>query len=415
MPWKYRKLLSNVGNAFQALLGQPKGDGPAGPGGRGGGPGGAGRGRDRLHLRRGGGRGPGGQLRVKPVPGFEQVLGGSTWQSLTRGTGNVETDYLNGELVRIARRHGQDAPINATMAALVRQAAARGDRPGDMTLEQLSQVLSAWLSPRIDRGNSRSRGQSRCPKPPSRARGSVASAPGWSRSPAASQPARVHPGEVSASSGPRGQQLGERPASGEWQARLCTAWPRRRGPVVVRRSPRPAPTTSRCAAIPAGRTCLASRLVCLLLFRRGISSLSGCRLSVPRGAPSPRPGAGVVRGERFAGGTDGSAALVAVALGCWRCWSWWRWCSACSAAWHLPTFHPGPAARQSIVACCGWEILPFIWGDCRQRVVATWRRLGEADPALRYWLLVISYGVAALVLAVLLRTRTPGPVEARAG
>ena len=54
------------------------------------------------------------------MPGYG-VLGGSTWQSLTRGTGNVETDYLNGELVRIARRIGQDAPINATMAALVRQ------------------------------------------------------------------------------------------------------------------------------------------------------------------------------------------------------------------------------------------------------------------------------------------------------
>ncbi len=27
MPWKYRKLLSNVGNAFQALLGRPKGMG----------------------------------------------------------------------------------------------------------------------------------------------------------------------------------------------------------------------------------------------------------------------------------------------------------------------------------------------------------------------------------------------------
>ena len=70
---------------------------------------------------------------VQPVPGMDGVLGGSTWQSLTRGTGNVETDYLNGELVRIARRHGQEAPINATVAALVRQAAGRGTRPGDMT------------------------------------------------------------------------------------------------------------------------------------------------------------------------------------------------------------------------------------------------------------------------------------------
>ena len=84
---------------------------------------------------------------VKPVPGLEEILGGSTWQSLTRGTGDVETDYLNGEIVRIARRLGQGAPINETVAPLVRQAAVRGARPGDLTLEQLSQVLSAWLSP----------------------------------------------------------------------------------------------------------------------------------------------------------------------------------------------------------------------------------------------------------------------------
>ena len=63
MPWKYRKLLSNVGNAFQALLGQPRGHGPAGPRGGGGGPGRAGRGWDRLHLRRRRGRGPRRQLR----------------------------------------------------------------------------------------------------------------------------------------------------------------------------------------------------------------------------------------------------------------------------------------------------------------------------------------------------------------
>ena len=32
--------------------------------------------------------------------------GGSTWQSVTRGTGSVESDYLNGEIVMRAREHG---------------------------------------------------------------------------------------------------------------------------------------------------------------------------------------------------------------------------------------------------------------------------------------------------------------------
>ena len=54
-------------------------------------------------LRRGRGPGPGTGYQIQPVPGLPAFLGGSTWQSLTRGTGNVETDYLNGEIVRIAR------------------------------------------------------------------------------------------------------------------------------------------------------------------------------------------------------------------------------------------------------------------------------------------------------------------------
>ena len=145
MAWKYRKLLTNPGNAFQALLGRQTGDWAGWSGRRGGGPSGAGRGRHRLHLRRGGGRRPGGQLHGAARPGFAEVLGGSTWQSLTRGTGNVETDYLNGEFVRIARRLGREAPINALVASLVRQAAARGARPGELSLAELSARLSPWL------------------------------------------------------------------------------------------------------------------------------------------------------------------------------------------------------------------------------------------------------------------------------
>lgn len=38
--------------------------------------------------------------------------GGSSWQSLTRGTGAIETDYLNGEIVLLARERGLAAPLN---------------------------------------------------------------------------------------------------------------------------------------------------------------------------------------------------------------------------------------------------------------------------------------------------------------
>ncbi|MFD3441911.1 ketopantoate reductase family protein [Streptomyces sp. NPDC058685] len=38
--------------------------------------------------------------------------GGSSWQSLTRGTGTIEADYLNGEIVLLGRLHGVPTPLN---------------------------------------------------------------------------------------------------------------------------------------------------------------------------------------------------------------------------------------------------------------------------------------------------------------
>ena len=40
----------------------------------------------------------GDRMDVRPVNG-EFRGGGSSWQSLARGTGSIETDYLNGEIV----------------------------------------------------------------------------------------------------------------------------------------------------------------------------------------------------------------------------------------------------------------------------------------------------------------------------
>ena len=141
MPWKYRKLISNLGNGLQALVG-PKG--------------GSGRlaaaldAEARAVLDAAG-------IEVTPdaeesaaraaaftmhhVPGVPDDVGGSTWQSLQRGTGNVETDYLNGEIARIAHAHGTEAPLNARLATLVRQAAARGQQPGAVTADELADAL----------------------------------------------------------------------------------------------------------------------------------------------------------------------------------------------------------------------------------------------------------------------------------
>jgi 2-dehydropantoate 2-reductase len=55
--------------------------------------------------------------------------GSSTWQSLARGTGSVETDYLNGEIVMIARRLGVPAPLNERVQRLAASMAADGRPP----------------------------------------------------------------------------------------------------------------------------------------------------------------------------------------------------------------------------------------------------------------------------------------------
>jgi 2-dehydropantoate 2-reductase len=142
MPWKYRKLISNIGNVFQALVGRNGDWGPlvtdaeaearrvldaAGI-------------RYTSETEEAAARAAG--FTVKPVAGVPEFVGGSTWQSLQRGTGNIETDYLNGEIVMIAHRLGIEAPINKRLAILARRAAATGAEPGDVSAEQLAAQLS---------------------------------------------------------------------------------------------------------------------------------------------------------------------------------------------------------------------------------------------------------------------------------
>ena len=57
------------------------------------------------------------------LPGLEHT-GGSSWQSLVRGTGSIEADHLNGEIVLLGRLHGVPTPVNAVLQRRARQAAA---------------------------------------------------------------------------------------------------------------------------------------------------------------------------------------------------------------------------------------------------------------------------------------------------
>jgi 2-dehydropantoate 2-reductase len=48
-------------------------------------------------------------LSVQPI-GNQPRGGGSSWQSLRRRTGSIETDFLNGEIVQLGRLHDVPTP-----------------------------------------------------------------------------------------------------------------------------------------------------------------------------------------------------------------------------------------------------------------------------------------------------------------
>lgn len=64
--------------------------------------------------------------------------GGSSWQSLERGTGDIETDYLNGEIVLLGRLHGVDTPVNARLQEVASRLARERRPAGSVSLEQLA-------------------------------------------------------------------------------------------------------------------------------------------------------------------------------------------------------------------------------------------------------------------------------------
>ncbi|MGW0391478.1 ketopantoate reductase family protein [Streptomyces sp. NPDC003042] len=135
MRWKYAKLLGNLGNAIQATTG-PEPD-PA---------------KAALLLRairegraafeaagivyasqaeeaaaRDG--------KAEPPAG---VRGGSSWQSLARGTGSVEADYLNGEICLLGRLHAVPTPVNDVLRHAANIFAREGLPPGAMSIADLT-------------------------------------------------------------------------------------------------------------------------------------------------------------------------------------------------------------------------------------------------------------------------------------
>jgi 2-dehydropantoate 2-reductase len=149
MRWKYSKLLDNLNNAAEALCGREYSGFGAAPQ--------SSDAADLYRLTRAEGTAVldaagldyarpaeltelrGDRVRIEPINGSARA-GGSSWQSLTRGTGTIETDFLNGEIVLLGRLHGVPAPVNETLQRLANEAAAQRRAPGFMTP---GQVLAA--------------------------------------------------------------------------------------------------------------------------------------------------------------------------------------------------------------------------------------------------------------------------------
>lgn len=139
--WKWGKLLLNLGNAVEALCGRDpqsaqlvelaRNEGVAcleaagvefvGP--------------DEDAARREG------ILTPKPIAGTRRG-GGSTWQSLTRSLGSVETDYLTGEVVLLGRLCGVATPVSELLQRLVYDAARAHTPPGSRSAAEVLELLS---------------------------------------------------------------------------------------------------------------------------------------------------------------------------------------------------------------------------------------------------------------------------------
>ncbi len=142
MRWKYRKLLGNLANAITALLGPHTDRG------------------DLAERARAEGLACYVAAGIEPVtrdeyesrvdrvrsdrsPGGRSQPGGSSWQSVVRGTGSIEADHLNGEIVLLGRLHGVPTPVNQVLQRAANDLARRRGSPGDVSRDELERLIAA--------------------------------------------------------------------------------------------------------------------------------------------------------------------------------------------------------------------------------------------------------------------------------
>jgi 2-dehydropantoate 2-reductase len=138
--WKHTKLLTNLGNAVEAVCGPDARQGRISA---------AARLEGEACLRKAGmdfaseaedAERRGQLLTLRPIGGARRG-GGSSWQSLTRRAGAIETDYLNGEIVLLGRLHGVETPVNGLLVKLANRLAQAGSPPGAVSESEFLDLL----------------------------------------------------------------------------------------------------------------------------------------------------------------------------------------------------------------------------------------------------------------------------------
>lgn len=79
-------------------------------------------------------------MKILKVEGAAGV-GSSTAQSLVRGAGSIETDFLNGEIVLLGRLHGVPTPANAYFLRLAARMLAESRAPGSVPRAEVAAAL----------------------------------------------------------------------------------------------------------------------------------------------------------------------------------------------------------------------------------------------------------------------------------
>ena len=90
------------------------------------------------------------ELAMGTIPGRTRI-GSSTMQSIARGTGALETDFLNGEIVWLGRLHGMATPVNAAFCKLSLELASARLQPKTAGDDIIVSTVGQIGKPAIDK------------------------------------------------------------------------------------------------------------------------------------------------------------------------------------------------------------------------------------------------------------------------